>query len=74
MSVREAARASKEGRRGGEGEVCAHRSPQGKEAGPEEQRKIRSQISSIDEKDVAAVHNQQSMTEEQHTKLRFEMR
>ena len=35
---REAARPSKEGTRGGEAEVCAHGSSEGKEAGPEEQR------------------------------------
>ena len=34
--LREAARASKEGTRGGKSEVCAHRSPEGKEARPEE--------------------------------------
>merc|ERR1712037_1059782 len=39
---REAARASKEGTRGGKSEVCPHRSPEGKEARPEEQQ-IRSQ-------------------------------
>ena len=34
--LREASRASKEGPRGGESEVCPHRSPEGKEARPEE--------------------------------------
>merc|ERR1712110_1226856 len=50
---REASRASKEGPRGGETKVCPYRSPEGKEAGPEEQQ-IRSR-GSIDDKDVCCL-------------------